>query len=468
MNTQRGTEVASVCPRWLWFLFTATVQAPMADTPRSGRTLADLQAERAVLAAALLDANGAVKVIPRVAAVLTQADFYDPRHATIWESLLALHQREVPIDVLTLTDELRTRDRLNTVGGAQYLGELTDEIPTLAHCESHARIVWELARRRRALESFQTASQRLLAGDPLPVVRADLGHTLESNEDPSGAEKVGSDVDDLLGVMWARREGREKPLATPWRGVDSVLGGGLWPGMYVLVGGTGAGKTQWAVQVAVQAARRGESVLYLALELSRQDLAARVVGTLCEVPWSRIQRGNVSEIELPRVIDGAHRARGLPFHTECGVPFGYGAETLAARAWSLRPALVVVDYLQLCTGRGGEDARTTVGRVSYVARTIARDLKAAVVVLSSTARANYAELVNDPGRDPGDLVGLGKESGEIEYAADGVLVLARHAERAKTRVLVVAKNRHGPVGRAELVWTGTAFAEDEAQEEISL
>jgi replicative DNA helicase len=109
-----------------------------------------------------------------------------------------------------------------------------------------------------------------------------------------------------------------------------------------------------------------------------------------------------------------------------------------------------------------------VGRVSYVARTIARDLKAAVVVLSSTARANYAELVNDPGRDPGDLVGLGKESGEIEYAADGVLVLARHADRPKTRVLLVAKNRHGPVGRAELTWAGTAFAEGDAQEEISL
>jgi hypothetical protein len=85
-----------------------------------------------------------------------------------------------------------------------------------------------------------------------------------------------------------------------------------------------------------------------------------------------------------------------------------------------------------------------------------------VLVLSSTARANYAELVNKPDGDPADLVGLGKESGEIEYAADGVLVLARHADREekpRTRVLVVAKNRHGPLGRVELQWTGTAFHE---------
>jgi replicative DNA helicase len=96
--------------------------------------------------------------------------------------------------------------------------------------------------------------------------------------------------------------------------------------------------------------------------------------------------------------------------------------------------------------------------VSYVARTIARDLGAAVLVLSSTARANYAELVNDPTKDPGDLVGLGKESGEIEYAADGVVVLAR-GDKPGARVLVVSKNRHGPLGRVALRWSGTAFAE---------
>ena len=233
----------------------------------------------------------------------------------------------------------------------------------------------------------------------------------------------------------------------------------------VLVGGTGAGKTQWAVQLAVEAALTGARVLYLALELSRQDLAARVLGALGGVPWSGILRGRLDESAAQRVSDAVRRARTLPLHTECGVPFGYGADTLAARAWSLRPALVVLDYLQLCSGRAGEDPRTTVGRVSYVARTIARDLGAAVLVLSSTARTNYAELVNDPTKDPSALVGLGKESGEIEYAADGVLVLARHADQPKARVFVVAKNRHGPLGRVELEWSGTAFREGDSPRE---
>ena len=89
-------------------------------------------------------------------------------------------------------------------------------------------------------------------------------------------------------------------------------------------------------------------------------------------------------------------------------------------------------------------------------------------MLSSTARANYADLVNDPARDPVDLVGLGKESGEIEYAADGVMVLARSAEGGRNRVLVLAKNRHGPVGRADLKWNGHTFSAADGPREIGL
>lgn len=435
----------------------------MADDRK--RPLADPQAERAVLAAALLDAEGASRVIPRVASILTPSDFYDPRHATLWEAFLAIHARDEQIDVLTVVAELRTRDRLNAVGGPQYVGELTDEIPTLAHCESHARIVLDMALRRRALDAFQQGAARLLAGDPLAMVQSDLGRSLTPSAHATGAGRVADDLDALLDAFHARREGREKPLSTPWKSVDSVLGGGIWPGMYVLVGGTGAGKTQWAVQLAVEAALSGARVLYLALELSRQDLAARVLGALSGVAWSGILRGRLDDAAMQRVSDAERRARTLNLHTECGVPFGYGADTLAARAWSLRPSLVVLDYLQLCSGRSGEDPRTTVGRVSYVARTIARDLGAAVLVLSSTARTNYAELVNDPAKDPSDLVGLGKESGEIEYAADGVLVLARNPNQAKARVFVVAKNRHGPLGRVELEWSGTAFREGDLPQE---
>lgn len=436
-------------------------------TDERRRRLYDPDAERGVLAAALLDAEGTARVIVRVTDLVTSGDFYDPRHATLWEVFLAVHRRGEPVDVLTVVAELRARDRLNTIGGAQYVGELTDYIPTLAHCEAHARIVRDLAWRRRALDACQTASTRLYAGAPLEAVQAEMQLALAPANATFGASRVGDDLDGLFDTALARMTGEEGPLATPWGRFNNSLRGGLWPGMYVLVGGTGAGKSQWAVQTAVHVAQAGGRVLYLALELGRKDLAARIVGTVANVPWSELLYGKLSTEQMHRAIEASPRVRALPLHTECGAPFGYGADALASRAWSLRPSLVVLDYLQLCSGRPGEEGRTTVGRVSYVARTIARDLGAVVLVLSSTARANYAELVNKPDGDPADLVGLGKESGEIEYAADGVLVLARHADRKekpRTRVLVIAKNRHGPLGRVELQWTGTTFTEGPAEE----
>jgi replicative DNA helicase len=419
----------------------------------------DLEAERAVLGGVLLDPASLERL-----AEITPADFYQPSHALIFESMHALRGRDEPIDVVTLTAELRRRDRLNTVGGVQYLGELTDAIATVAHIESHARIVTAHARRRREIDAAWSAIQRLSAGEPREVVWSDLSKTFGAGQalDP-GAAPIGRDLDELFTTSLARATGQEKALATPWPSLDRVLGGtGLWPGMYVLVGSTGAGKSQWAVQIATHAALAGQRSLYLALELSRRDLAARVFGTVAGVPWSALLRGAVPEAELHTLIQRAERrVRDLPLHTECGVPYGYGIDALVTRAWSLRPRLVVLDYLQLCGSRTQEEPRVAVGRVSYAARAIARDLGAVVIVLSSTARANYAELVNDPQRDPAELVGLGKESGEIEYAADGVLVLARGAaaDDPKRRTLVVAKNRYGSTGRVDLHWSGTLFTD---------
>jgi replicative DNA helicase len=261
--------------------------------------------------------------------------------------------------------------------------------------------------------------------------------------------------------MHRRVTGQEHALKTPWHRLDAVLGGGLWPGLYVLVGGTGAGKTQLAVQTAVHAAQAGMRVLYLALELSRHDLAARVLGVIANEPWSLMLHGTLTEARLTSAVMRAEATvRALPLYTECAPPYGYSIDTLVARAWALRPTLIVLDYLQLC-GRPGEDLRASISRAAYAARSLARDLGAVVLALSSTARENYAKLVFHEEEDPTDLVGLGKESGEVEYASDGVLVLARDMDTGIRRI-VVAKNRSGPTGVIDLQWDGYRFTEPEA------
>ena len=329
--------------------------------------------------------------------------------------------------------------------------------------------------------------------------------------------KVGAFLDAGLDRMRARSEDRERPIPLPWANVAAELGGGLWPGLYVLVGNTGSGKSQLALQAAVEAARMGTPVLYVGLELGRLDLVARLVGLVSRRKWSRLYlgrnwQGTPDPAEL-REVEAKHgpelgELRAMPFHLALAPPHGWAYPELTAAAAQLRemypetdgegsrPMLVVLDFLQLVAGApdAREDLRERIGRAAYAGRAVARDYGAAVLMLSSTARENYfllsgdakttaeagakqarkargAPVVTDPlgTGNPARLVGMGKESGDVEYAADAALVLAQEprGDAALTTCwLAVAKVRARPEGAkgwAELRFDGGRFTEPEAR-----
>lgn len=163
------------------------------DLPQDLTSLpSDLHAERAVLAAALLDGEVPGRIIPRVAGILQTGDFYDPRHALLWEVFLALHGRGEPLDVLTVAAELRAREWLHTAGGVQYLGELTDAIPAVSNSEEYARVIADLAGRRRALGAYPAATPGLPDVGPLPGVPSSLRSRLFAP--PNWKQFAGSSV----------------------------------------------------------------------------------------------------------------------------------------------------------------------------------------------------------------------------------------------------------------------------------
>jgi len=322
------------------------------------------------------------------------------------------------------------------------------------------------------------------------------------------APRLGSFLDESVGVMRARAEGDDKPIPLPHlKSVQKALNGGLWPGCWVLVGNTGSGKSQFALQLSWEAAKAGAPVLYVGLELGKVDLTARMLGLASGRKWSRLYRGenshserSTSELEEVAADYGPELAE-LPWHLELAPPFGWSHEQLAAGVAGLcarypagerggLPPLVVVDFLQLVTspeGQPQDSLRERIGRMAYAARSAAREHGAVVLLVSSTARANYATLNGQPSSKedkdrrptwerPAYLcVGLGKESGEVEYAADGVLALVKEpdpktneAGRAagarptqSTMHLAVAKQR---AGQAEWVrglrFDGGRFFED--------
>ncbi len=298
-------------------------------------------------------------------------------------------------------------------------------------------------------------------------------------------------VRDGLAIVANRASGKELPLKTPWAGVNEHMRGGMWPGLYTLTGNTGSGKTQWAMQVALAAAkesvapdaRDARPVVYIALELGKLDIAARMLGLLSGMPhWKIAYPGpdGYGEV-IEAVAKHQDELNTLPILVRIAPPLGWSYLGISRLAVLHKPKLMVLDYAQLVSAPPGarEDVRTTVGNVAKICRDVARTHNATVVALCSTARANYAKVdgTETDGKgnkvgialgkgDPSRLVGLGKESGELEYTADCALVLGHEpkaeGERSSTRKswLAIAKGRGYGTGWVSLRFDGSQFFEE--------
>ena len=306
----------------------------------------------------------------------------------------------------------------------------------------------------------------------------------EAEERVTGALNVGA----ALAMMRARHSGERGPVPlclvdgpgplTPWDAAEELLGGGLWPGLWMLVGPTGTGKTQLALSLALGAALKGCPVAYVGLELDEVGIVARLVGLRSRTPWSGLYLGST---ELTgAALRAAKELEGLPIVAEYGSPMGWPPDKLAEVAARLaklakargidtkrRPPLVVLDFLQLVgdTTEAAASGRTMQVReriqfAAYQARAVAREHGVAVLAVSSTSRDNVGRLWLGAAEElpmPSALVGTGKESGEIEYSADGVLVLVGHqgdgyGERQVS--VAVAKQRAGRTGWLHLAFNG--------------
>lgn len=261
---------------------------------------------------------------------------------------------------------------------------------------------------------------------------------------------VGRALNEAQDRMMRRARDEERAIPVPWEGLAEALGGGLWTEQVsVLVSNTATGKTQCALQMADHAASLGFPTLYIGLELGPLDTSARLLGLRARVKWSRLYLGHLPPAELDSLIKthSPHLA-DCPLYLSFASPHGWSYENLRPLVEALRarfpekldadgrtvrgsrPLLVVLDFLQLVAGPEKEELRERIANASYAARAVSLDFDAAVLLVSSTARENYTKLAGDGDKqigagNPARFIGLGKESGEIEFAASNLLVLQR-------------------------------------------
>lgn len=302
-----------------------------------------------------------------------------------------------------------------------------------------------------------------------------------------GRQGLSFDFGEWLG-QWAgklrqRVVGEAKAIPTPWKAIDGLLGGGWYPGVHLLIGGTGSMKSAFAVQCALKAARGKHPTVYLSLETSNDLFLSRIVGITCGWPWNRVYKGQMAGLEPPdggagggwepeEVLDAGiaktlETLGGAPLCVQCRRPYQMTVSELGAlMAQVPEGSFVVLDYVGLVAGDDvREDQRRITDKVMGVLMEAAETKAVTVLAVVATQRSSYSTLrgkgpdVERPGEgNPARLLAAGKESGGLEYGSTTTMVLVQEPEsddtnedaKWKTFHLALAKNRLGAPGWGKL------------------
>ena len=426
----------------------------------------DMDAERAVLAACMLEGS----LVPKILSVLRAGQFYHPAHALIFESIEAVYARTEPVDVMTLTAELRARDRLNSIGGAQYLGEITDFLPVLAHWEAHVTLVLNHARRRDLLaHAFYTQQAAMeLGSDPTGLALDGISRLVEiQSQSGTGNYRTMHEVTKEglaeIELLWEGKGSRAVPYG--FYGLDQKTSGGAHNSQVIVVAGRPAmGKSALAQCCAINMIRREmiraknqretpRSVLFVSQEMKGRDLGIRQMCADTGIDQTLARTGQVSGEQMNQMTSVLNSLEGVPLfvidHGNARVPeIRSTAMTLKARHGLLA---VFVDYLQIVNATRRYDNRTdAVGEVSRGLKQLAMELDVPLIELSQLNR----ECEKRPDKRPwlSDL----RSSGEIEQDADVVIAVFRpehYADSVKEykdekwkgkAEIIILKQRNGP------------------------
>ena len=420
----------------------------------------DTVAEKSLLGAIMLSDS----VLPEILTILKPRDFYEDRHSTIYEAMCSLYDQHKPIDLLTLTSELKSQKKLKEIGGAPYLTELTNFVPTASHAKAYAEIIEKASIRRRLINAGTEITKKAYEDDA--NIDTLIGEAEKSLFEVSD-KVVKSDytpMEDLLADAFERIEelrknkGALRGLKTGFRDLDKKTAG-FQKGDLVIIGARPAmGKTTFAQNLAYNIASiNKKGVLFFSMEMGASEIIDRIISDVSGVDNWKIRTGNITDEEFSRIGDAMGEMDEIPIYID---------DTSSMTIMELRNkarramhdhniGIVIVDYLQLIQGsdryKGNRVQEVT--EISRGLKILARELEIPVIALAQLSR-------NVTGRDdPRPVLSDLRESGSIEQDADLVMFLHRpdyyHQnedgyEETHITELLVQKHRHGAIGKIEL------------------
>lgn len=435
---------------------TRTALAPVALPP------AALDAERVILGALLIDAERYFDV----ASLISPEDFHEALHRTIYATLVHMHEERRPVDFVTVAEALTGNERLQAVGGAAYLAELCANVPSTSHALRYAELIRDAALKRRLIETGKTIAE--WAADPGTAASEVLEQCEQrllalarrtTHASPQHIAEIGSAAFDRYAALHGATDQDELlGLRTGFAELDHLLTG-LQPGQLTIVAARPSmGKTSFALDVARHAAgMQRKNVAIFSLEMSRDELMDRVVAGYLGVDAWKLKKGALSEDDFRRVGQLMDGLKDHPLFIDDDSDTTLVNLRSKARRQQIEHGLdlLVIDYLQLIevTDRAsGENRTQQVSHISRQLKNLARELRCPIIALSQLSRS--VEQRNPPIPILSDL----RESGSIEQDADSVLMFYRRGaydedcDQPNLTDVYVRKNRHGPTGRAELLF----------------
>lgn len=421
----------------------------------------DTEAELSVLGSLMLDKNAVIQV----ADTLTPSDFYESKNKKIYQAILELWGHGEPIDLLTVSHELKEKKQLEDVGGIDYLTDLVGSVPTSAHVAHYANIVREKRVRRDLIQASSEINEKAFDEKNFEALLDEVEQRIFSISQRSRPQRFVSIKDELpaayerLEKLHRGEKGSLRGIATQFHDLDRMLSG-LQPSDLIIVGARPSlGKTALVLDIARQAAvTGGKSVALFSIEMSREQIIDRLIAGQAQIPLWRLRTGRLDgEMEFALVQQGLDElSKSRMFIDDNASPTLLQMRSMARRLQLEQGIdLIIVDYLQLIQPRTSSDNMVQqVTETSRGLKALARELNVPVIAVSQLSRDVDKREVKIPRLS--DL----RESGSLEQDADVVLFIYRKdrdrldatEEEQKTAEIIIAKHRNGPVGTVKLMY----------------
>jgi len=420
----------------------------------------NVEAEQSVLGSMIIDKTSIAQALE----VLSREDFYKESHQTLFDTILDLYQKDVAVDLVTITENLQAKEKLESAGGITYISQICSSVISTANLQSYIKIVKEKSVLRKLIkasskiieESYNKQDDVVSVVDSAEKRIFDIGinrNTSDFEQMSTVLERGFLEIEKIF-----NNRGGVTGVSSGFGELDSKTSGFQKGDMILIAARPSMGKTTFALNLAQHAAlKEGKNVAVFSLEMSKEQLAYKLLCSEANVDMLKLRTGNLEDSDWENIA----KASGPLSSAKIYIDDTPGLSVMDMRSKCRRLKIesgidmIVIDYLQLMSGsRSSESRQQEVSEISRSIKALAKEMECPVIALSQLSRAPEQRTDHRP------MLSDLRESGSIEQDADLVMFLYRdeyynkETEEKNVAECIIAKQRNGPTGTVKLAWLG--------------